>query len=138
MATTRFRSYSAASSSGIAGRAASTVAGGRLDGPTADSVALEQASADLTLLQQSLNRSAKITGKMSGVLGQLDDRLARLEKSLVPIYKQTGRLTRVSKNIEATIRSIDGLLGHNDLVEREQGLIRAGCASAIVGTRSRC
>ncbi|GAA5878999.1 hypothetical protein JCM3774_004463 [Rhodotorula dairenensis] len=128
MATTRFRSYSAASSSGhaVAGRTSSALAGARLDGPTADSVALEQASADLTLLQQSLNRSAKITTKISGVLGQLDDRLARLEKSLVPIYKQTGRLTRVSKNIEATVRSIDGLLGHNDLVEREQGLIRAG------------
>ncbi|GAA5966551.1 hypothetical protein JCM8115_006864 [Rhodotorula mucilaginosa] len=128
MATTRFRSYSVAPNSAPAGR--STSAGGRFDShapaTSADSIALEQASADLTLLQQSLNRSAKITGKMSGVLGQLDDRLARLEKSLVPIYKQTGRLTRVSKNIEATMRSIDGLLGHNDLVEREQGLIKAG------------
>ncbi|KWU44036.1 hypothetical protein RHOSPDRAFT_18615 [Rhodotorula sp. JG-1b] len=129
MATTRFRSYSVASSS-VAAAGRSTPSGGRFDShapaASADSIALEQASADLTLLQQSLNRSAKITGKMSGVLGQLDDRLARLEKSLVPIYKQTGRLTRVSKNIEATMRSIDGLLGHNDLVEREQGLIKAG------------
>lgn len=101
MATTRFRSYSVASNSATAaGR--TTPSGGRFDShapaTSADSIALEQASADLTLLQQSLNRSAKITGKMSGVLGQLDDRLARLEKSLVPIYKQTGRLTRVSKS----------------------------------------
>lgn len=35
---------------------------------------------------------------MGATLGQLDDRLARLEKSLVPIYKQTGRLTRVQKS----------------------------------------
>ena len=27
------------------------------------------------------------------------------------------------------MRSIDGLLGHNDLVEREQGLIKAGYVS---------
>ncbi|GAA5987896.1 hypothetical protein JCM10908_007263 [Rhodotorula pacifica] len=130
MATTRFRSYSVASNHSNhaathagAGHSASTPGS---SATSANSIALEQASADLTLLQQSLNRSAKITGKMSGVLGQLDDRLARLEKSLVPIYKETGRLTRVSKNIEATMRSIDGLLGHNDLVEREQGLIKAG------------
>lgn len=107
MATTRFRSYSVASNSAAAGR--TTPSGGRFDShapaASADSIALEQASADLTLLQQSLNRSAKITGKMSGVLGQLDDRLARLEKSLVPIYKQTGRLTRVSKSQS----SLDGV-----------------------------
>ena len=35
---------------------------------------------------------------MSNVLGELDDRLAKLEKSLVPIYKETGKLTRVSKS----------------------------------------
>ena len=102
MATTRFRSYSVASNSAAVAAGRTTPSGGRFDShapaTSADSIALEQASADLTLLQQSLNRSAKITGKMSGVLGQLDDRLARLEKSLVPIYKQTGRLTRVSKS----------------------------------------
>ena len=62
------------------------------------SIALEQASADLTLLQQSLARSSKISGRMGHVLGELDDRLARLEKNLVPIYKETGRLNRVSKS----------------------------------------
>lgn len=65
---------------------------------TAGSIALEQASADLTLLQQSLARSSKISGRMSHVLSELDDRLARLEKNLVPIYKETGRLNRVSKS----------------------------------------
>ncbi|GAA6008648.1 GTP-Rho binding exocyst subunit EXO70 [Rhodotorula paludigena] len=93
---------------------------------TPGSIALEQANADLTLLQQSLARGAKISDRMSAVLGNLDDRLARLEKSLVPIYRETGKLTRVSKNLESTMRSIDGLLGHHDLVEREEGLIKAG------------
>ncbi|GAA5957033.1 hypothetical protein JCM21900_001761 [Sporobolomyces salmonicolor] len=92
---------------------------------TSGSIALEQANADLTLLQQSLARSSKISDRMSNVLGELDDRLAKLEKSLVPIYKETGKLTRVSKNLESTMRSIDGLLGHHDLVEREEGLIKA-------------
>ncbi|GAA6058460.1 hypothetical protein JCM3770_002734 [Rhodotorula araucariae] len=100
--------------------------GGGASTATTGSIALEQANADLTLLQQSLARSSKISDRMSHVLGELDDRLARLEKSLVPIYKETGKLTRVSKNLESTMRSIDGLLGHHDLVEREEGLIKAG------------
>jgi exocyst complex protein 7 len=65
---------------------------------TSSSIALEQANADLLLLQQSLSRSSKISDRMSTVLGELDDRLAKLEKSLVPIYKETGKLTRVSKS----------------------------------------
>ena len=86
---------------------------------------------------------------MTTLLSEFDDRLARLEKSLVPIHKQTGRLTRVSKSkptpsavdvlrstdrnirvtdIEVSLRSIDGLLGHHDLVERESPLISQGYA----------
>ncbi|GAA6006931.1 hypothetical protein JCM11491_001445 [Sporobolomyces phaffii] len=95
-------------------------------GSSSSSIALEQANADLLLLQQSLSRSSKISDRMSTVLGELDDRLAKLEKSLVPIYKETGKLTRVSKNLESTMRSLDGLLGHHDLVEREEGLIKSG------------
>lgn len=32
------------------------------------------------------------------MLSDFDDRLARLEKSLVPIHKQTGKLQRVGKS----------------------------------------
>ncbi|POY75704.1 hypothetical protein BMF94_1327 [Rhodotorula taiwanensis] len=126
MATTRFRAYSAPTSQPHTTAGPSSSLPATNPSSNANSLALEQASADLTLLQQSLQRSTRITHRMGATLGQLDDRLARLEKSLVPIYKQTGRLTRVQKNIEATVRSIDGLLGHNDLVEREQALIQAG------------
>lgn len=30
------------------------------------------------------------------------------------------------EDLESTMRSIDGLLGHHDLVEREEGLVKAG------------
>ncbi|SCZ89422.1 BZ3500_MvSof-1268-A1-R1_Chr9g10405 [Microbotryum saponariae] len=90
------------------------------------SIALEQSNADLTLLNQSLAKSKRITDKMTSRLGDFDDRLARLEKSLVPIHKQTGRLTRLSKNLESTLKSIQGLLGHHDLVTNEQELISVG------------
>lgn len=33
----------------------------------------------------------------------------------------------LNADLELTLRSIEGLLGHQDLVEREQGLIQAGC-----------
>lgn len=45
-----------------------------------DSAALEQSNADLTLLAQSLGKSKRITDRMTSMLGDFDDRLARLEK----------------------------------------------------------
>lgn len=59
---------------------------------------IEQSTADLTLLNQSLRLSRSTTIKTTERLNELDRRLARLEKSLLPIHKQTGKLTRVSKS----------------------------------------
>lgn len=42
---------------------------------------------------------------MTAMLSEFDDRLARLEKSLVPIHKQTGKLTRVSKSAPCPART---------------------------------
>lgn len=70
-----------------------------------------QSNADLTLLSQSLTKSRRITDKMTNNLSSLDDRLARLEKSLVPIHKETGRLTRVSKSASRLPLCIKGERG---------------------------
>ncbi|KAK4700095.1 RNA-binding protein NOB1, partial [Phenoliferia sp. Uapishka_3] len=80
----------------------------------------------LALLTSSLSKSKRITDRMTSMLSDFDDRLARLEKSLVPIHKQTGKLQRVGKNIEATLRSIDGLLGFDSLLAKESPVITAG------------
>lgn len=87
---------------------------------------LEQSNADLALLTTSLSKSRRITDSMVFLLSNLDNRLAKLDKDLGPIHNETGRLTRVSENLERSLRSIDGLLGHQSLVAREQGLIDAG------------
>jgi hypothetical protein len=90
---------------------------------------------------------------MTSVLGDFDSRLARLEKSLIPLHRKTaklsilsrsellvrlhqscgivmfkvsGELTILDPDLEQTLNSIEALLGHSDLVERERAVIDGG------------
>lgn len=85
--------------------------------------ASEQASADLMLLQQNLAKSKRVTTRMTALLTSFDDRLARLDKSVVPIHRSTRDLSKVQRNVEAALLAIDSVLGTNDLVDREQEVI---------------
>jgi exocyst complex protein 7 len=85
--------------------------------------ASEQASADLILLQQNLAKSKRVTTRMTALLTSFDDRLARLDKSVVPIHKSTRDLSKLQQNVEAALLAIDSVLGTNDLVDREQEVI---------------
>ena len=83
----------------------------------------EQSSADLVLLQQNLGKAKRVTTRMATLLTGFDDRLARLEKSVVPIHRSTKDLSKLQRNIEAALLAIDAVVGTNDLVDREQSLI---------------
>lgn len=85
--------------------------------------AQEQASADLVLLQQNLIKSKVVTSQMTALLTSFDDRLARLDKSVVPIHRSTKDLSKIQRNVEAALFAIDAVVGTNDLVDREQEVI---------------
>ena len=85
--------------------------------------AQEQASADLVLLNQNLGKSKRVTARMTGLLTSFDDRLARLDKAVVPIHRSTKDLSKIQRNIEAALLAIEAVVGTNDLVDREQEII---------------
>ena len=60
---------------------------------------------------------------MTALLTSCDDRLARLDKAVVPIHRSTKDLGKIQRNIEAVLLAIDAVLGTNDLVDREQEII---------------
>ena len=81
------------------------------------------AAADLVLLQQNLGKSKRVTTRITALLTSFDDRLARLEKSVVPIHRSTKDLSKIQRNVEAALLAIDSVVGTNDLVDREQEVI---------------
>ena len=48
----------------------------------------------LDALKESLARSDAMTQNMLGILNSFENRLGRLEETIIPIYKETGNLQR--------------------------------------------
>ncbi|WVW83405.1 hypothetical protein I302_105424 [Kwoniella bestiolae CBS 10118] len=62
--------------------------------------------ADLALLDQHLLKTNLLSQRMTNILGQLDNRLSRLDKTIAPLGLQP--LTRKDANIEAILLHLDG------------------------------
>ncbi|KEI37449.1 uncharacterized protein L969DRAFT_89995 [Mixia osmundae IAM 14324] len=98
----------------------------RPTGSNQQSAAMDQAYADVVLLSQALSKSKRVTERMTGLLRTFDDRLVRLEKSVVGINRSTTGLSKTQKNVEAALVAIDALLGGHDSLERERAIITKG------------
>ncbi|GFZ46609.1 hypothetical protein JCM24511_03829 [Saitozyma sp. JCM 24511] len=61
-------------------------------------------AADLALLDQHLLKTNLLSQRMTGILGQLDTRLSRLDKTIAPLGLQP--LTRKAANIDAVLASL--------------------------------
>lgn len=48
----------------------------------------------LDILKDSLSRSDIMTTNMLGILNSFENRLGKLEETIIPIYKETGNLQR--------------------------------------------
>ncbi|CAG8675218.1 14509_t:CDS:10 [Funneliformis caledonium] len=87
---------------------------------------LDEESADLDFLEENLKKTEALTEKMTGMLNVFDDRLVRLEASILPIHKSTQTLTKLEDNIDKTRNGVLEIIGFFDLVEREEMTIKKG------------
>ncbi|CAG8656544.1 42549_t:CDS:10 [Gigaspora margarita] len=87
---------------------------------------LDEDSADLAFLEENLKKTEKLTENMTSMLNVFDDRLVRLEASILPIHKSTQTLTKLVDNIDKTRNSVVEIIGYFDLVEREEVTIKKG------------
>ncbi|RIB02778.1 Cullin repeat-like-containing domain protein [Gigaspora rosea] len=87
---------------------------------------LDEDSADLAFLEENLEKTEELTEKMTSMLNVFDDRLVRLEASILPIHKSTQTLTKLVDNIDKTRNSVVEIIGYFDLVEREEVTIKRG------------
>ncbi|CAG8603375.1 9075_t:CDS:10 [Cetraspora pellucida] len=87
---------------------------------------LDEDSADLDFLEENLEQTEDLTEKMTSMLNVFDDRLVRLEASILPIHKSTQTLTKLVDNIDKTRNAVVEIIGYFDLVEREEVIIKKG------------
>ncbi|KAK9728391.1 exocyst complex component exo70 [Basidiobolus ranarum] len=86
----------------------------------------EEDIAELEFLEESLRRANLLTDTTVGMLRSFDDRLLKLEASIIPIHKSTQRLSRVVDNLDRTTYSVESILQYFDLAVREEVVILKG------------
>ena len=57
----------------------------------------------LEALKESLARSDTMTHNMLGILNSFENRLGRLEETIIPIYKETGNLQRRHESLYTVV-----------------------------------
>ncbi|KAF5390828.1 hypothetical protein D9757_004554 [Collybiopsis confluens] len=87
---------------------------------------MDDESAEIELLEQNLAKTHQISQKMTSILNSFDTRLARLEKSILPLYNSSQILNRRASNIEKALLKIDEVASNQEGIAAEEALILRG------------
>ncbi|SJL17663.1 uncharacterized protein ARMOST_21220 [Armillaria ostoyae] len=102
---------------------------------------MDDETAEIELLEQNLNKTRQISQRMTSkfhafyrrqtlnqtaILNSFDTRLAKLEKSILPLYTSTQILNRRASNIEKALLKIDELASNQEGIAVEEALILRG------------
>ncbi|KAJ3077109.1 Exocyst complex component 7 [Podochytrium sp. JEL0797] len=90
---------------------------------------LENDIAELAQLQESVLKTHVLTERMGGMLTSFEDRLAKLESSILPIHQSTKHLTKLHENIEKSLEYVDTIVNYLELGAREDIYITKGPTS---------
>ncbi|KAF8653415.1 hypothetical protein AX16_003958 [Volvariella volvacea WC 439] len=82
--------------------------------------------AEIELLEQNLNKTRQISQRMTSILDSFDTRIAKLEKSILPLYTSTQVLNRRNSNIEKALQKIDEVASNQEGIAAEEALILRG------------
>ncbi|KAJ7703889.1 exocyst complex component, exo70 subunit [Mycena rosella] len=87
---------------------------------------MDDETAEIELLEQNLNKTRQISQRMTSILNSFDTRLAKLEKSILPLYTSTQMLNRRASNIEKALLKIDEVASNQEGIAAEEALILRG------------
>lgn len=86
---------------------------------------MDDETAEIELLEQNLQKTRQISKRMTSILDSFDTRLAKLEKSILPLYTAAQILNRRSHNIDQALSKIDEMAGtQEDLIAEEAMILR--------------
>ncbi|XP_012284308.1 exocyst complex component 7 [Orussus abietinus] len=91
---------------------------------------LEAEIAALAALKEAEDRSRKLTSGMLAILTSLEQRLATLRRTILPVYNETGNLQSQQHNIERTLTVLDHAIGYYGVCQEVEGAVRGGPSGA--------
>ncbi|KAJ2913903.1 hypothetical protein MD484_g6516, partial [Candolleomyces efflorescens] len=87
---------------------------------------MDDETAEIELLQQNLNKTRQISKRVTSILDSFDTRIAKLEKSILPLYTTSQILNRRRGNIDKTLEKIDDVATREEDLSAEESLILRG------------
>lgn len=63
--------------------------------------------ANIKRFQEAVAKSSQLSRGMCGILSSFDDRLMKLERTILPVYHETGNLQRRQENIDKTLTLLE-------------------------------
>lgn len=124
----------AASAAAAAAAAASVVDASGVKARVEARLRLEEES--VRWLEDRTKQSQELAVGMVSILASFEDRLARLEATILPVYLETETLQRRQDNIDRTLDALDGVIGFYNVSKETEPIIRAGPLASSGGSSS--
>ncbi|KAJ8915975.1 hypothetical protein NQ315_016652 [Exocentrus adspersus] len=90
------------------------------------STKLEKEQSNLILLQERLSRSAQLTKGIGSILNTFEQRLSRLEDTILPVYNDTENLQKAQYNIDRTLHLLDNVISYYEVSSDVENIIERG------------
>ena len=87
---------------------------------------LEEDVTTLESLKEIEENSKKLTKGMVDILTSIEDRLATLRRTILPVYNETNNLQKQQQNIERTLAVLDHAIGYYGVCQQVEASIRGG------------
>ena len=84
---------------------------------------LMKESKNLEILKETLNLSNRQTKSMVAILSNFDEKLAKLEDTIGPVYEATGNLQHKQENINKTLQNLDFIIPFYSLANEMKPII---------------
>jgi exocyst complex protein 7 len=81
-------------------------------------------------LADKIRQSTELTSTMTGVLTSFEERLTKLEATILPVYQETENLQRRQENIDKTLEALDHVIDFYNVSKDVEATVRAGPSSA--------
>lgn len=87
---------------------------------------LEQESGSVSLLKSRVEKYHDLSSSMSTILTKFEQRLGKLEQTILPVYNQTEHLQKRQKNLQTALQSFESILSHYEASQEQCNLIHLG------------
>ena len=77
-------------------------------------------------LSEKIGQSSELTSTMTNVLTSFEERLTKLEATILPVYQETENLQRRQENIDKTLEALDHVIDFYNVSKEVESVVKAG------------